>query len=220
MEQPRGAQSPGIPSFHDVSALDGLDRVWLVEETAGPGRFSRMFMSELGTRPDIEWTLACDAVVTSSSVGWILLTHDDRRIVTTDEAVTFLEGANRDVRLVVDLTDVAATSMSRDDHAGPAPGELRTLPYPSDQFLALNSDVDWSTPAQVERQIGEIADYRGLVTAGSAYLHSPGEQWVAFGNRQPDMARMIRQWAVGGALDTIHSLSATMSPTPSNEWER
>jgi hypothetical protein len=87
---------------------------------------------------------------------------------------------------------------------------VRVLPWPYDYFLAISSDVDWTTYDHFDRTIHRIADELGMRFAGSAYLtcHSPlWPSWDAIESGRPREAGLLRRWASEGFLDTIHGLT-------------
>ncbi len=89
---------------------------------------------------------------------------------------------------------------------------IRSLPYPYDNYLALSSDVDWSTPAQVELARIQLCEHLGLNVSGSCFLRSDGRTGVSILNLENKPLQWkyertplsCRTWFKQGALDTLH----------------
>jgi hypothetical protein len=117
------------------------------------------------------------------------------------------------------------------DIGGPAPaaaGAVRALPYPFDHYLAINSDVDWSTPAQVESARRRLAEELGLPVAGSFYLGRAAPPAIAatdatgarcLGGPGED-GQSVQRWFHLGAIDTLHAWLDTMDRPPLADDER
>ena len=217
--------SPGSDALPDFcrAGIDRLERVrYLGDRKLEEPVYSRSFQCVLDSAPEVGLEASCEAIVYTDDGGWRLLDGEVResaaaRRLATDEVLELIEASaerGAAVRLVVDPADLEPPAGGGDV----TPRRIRRLPYPYHYFIGLNSDVDWSTHAQVEAQAEELCDRLGLEMAGSAYPFSPTPTWVSWAGRgrppeRPASAAAARlpRWASEGLLDTLHGLTSTFA---------
>lgn len=180
---------------------------------------------KIATKRSLAWILHSDWH------GWSVEGPDETsfRPVRTEDLLDWFRGV---VGSGVGLIVIESSHVSMGDDAmscpeGGAVGpKLRQLPYPFHHFLAMNSDIDWSTRAQHAAMFERLNCELGLPISSSFYLRSSSAHWIA-AERVPPAPEcgnhVLGELAGSGAIDTLHGIQSsinvvTFERSDLNEW--
>ncbi|MCA9290982.1 MAG: hypothetical protein KDA25_07630 [Phycisphaerales bacterium] len=199
-----------LPARPDAggSGADFVGGLHLDDALARGPVFSRRLGVTVGARPTVRAARTVDRVLATGRSGWRVCDGSGRWREGLDvRAATAALGSGAGGRTLV----VISTA-----HVRAAPSErrvVRPLPYPFRHYLAVNSDVDWSTAAQVEAIRVRLHDDLGLPIAGSFYGVSSGGTSIGALTGGPGAALReaswdgyrVARWFHQGAIDTFHA---------------
>ena len=139
------------------------------------------------------------ALVHSTPCGWIWVDpNGEESELDTDSVLRRLSSETMiRVGIVIDAShlETAPEECGR--------GSVRPLPWPFHSWMAIASDVDWTTHEHFELQAREICDRLALPFSGSAYLLSRSPRWPAWCGRE---SRRFEALCAHGLIDTVHGL--------------
>ena len=194
----------------NIKDLDFLRRLTVVKRPTEQCLYSRRLGHPLTLRYDVHPVRSLPWLVTSDFDGWRVTDADrrQRRVVQTDQLLNWLPHASErgQIAIVCDPQHFAV----RDD--GNPVSSIRTLPFPFHHYLAVNSDVDWSTRPQLELIRRRLNEELALPVAGSFYVMAASDLFAAaavaddrfVGDLTDRARRNIARWFHLGALDTMH----------------
>ncbi len=189
--------------------LDATEAFAVCLEPGATSCYVGDFLVSLSLAMHRRLSLEVDGLIHSTPTGWLWIACDGAEtLLDTGETVRCL-AASADKRIAV-VIDVAHLATEPREASGFSPA--RTLPWPFDYWLALASDVDWTTHEHLERQAEELCDRLGLPFSTSAYLLSHSRLWPAWTPRDGAEENLLARWCAEGVLDTVHGLVHSFDP--------
>lgn len=160
-----------------------------------------------------------DTILYTDRAGWRKIDRggDEGAIELDDVLAAVANGeALKNIGLIIDPSDIAWERGAKHARTNTADTPVvRTLPYPYHYYLAICSDIDWSTHSHFTGAVDVICDELGMRYSGSAYLCSRDPKWpslcgdanTANGMERLDPGNPVLHWAGEGLIDTIHGVA-------------
>lgn len=218
----RELETPHYERTRVSKDVDFVERILLPPRHGSPALYSPRLRREVAPVCEVHLEQRLDVRVNSTDAGWLVTEGGAGRILDTAELAAFLPEASSDKTVAVICQPEHFRAAARRSH-GQRPDSLRLLPYPFHHYLAVNSDIDWTTGAQQESISQELNGRLRLPVASSFYLEAHGRARVAAFREEtagqaeasdtgctPDSLLDVVRWHHAGALDTFHSWVDTM----------